>query len=112
MKVSGDFVAVAQSGDITGGLLYRVEVDGKPVVLARVQGKVCALSAICTHEHADLSEGDLEDETIWCPLHSSGFNVFSGEVTSPPAEIPLEVYDVREEEGRILVRRNPRARDR
>lgn len=111
MKVSEDFIAVAQSKDVAGGSLHRLEVDGKPVILVRVQGKVCALAAICTHEHADLSEGDLEDETIWCPLHSSGFNVFSGEVTSPPAEIPLDVYDVREGEGYILVSRNPRARD-
>ncbi|MCL4509246.1 MAG: Rieske 2Fe-2S domain-containing protein [Chloroflexi bacterium] len=102
------FVSVARSEDIKEGALSRVDVNGRPILITRVYGRLCVLSAICTHEDADLSKGELEDETVWCPLHASGFNIFTGAVTSPPAEEPLEVYEAREYDGKIAVSPIPR----
>ncbi|MGI8913456.1 MAG: Rieske 2Fe-2S domain-containing protein [Chloroflexota bacterium] len=104
-----EFITVARADEVGECLLLRVEIDTVPIVLTRVNGKVCALSAICTHEHVELVQGEVEDETVWCPIHASGFNVFTGVATSPPAEEPLPVYDVREVDGAVQVSRQPRA---
>ena len=104
-----DFVTVARADQVIDHQLHRVEVDERPVVLTRVDGRLCALSAICTHEHVELVAGEVDEDTLWCPVHASGFNVFTGEVTSLPATEPLPVYDVREVAGMIQVSRLPRA---
>ena len=91
-----EFMTVARADEVADRQLLRVEVDGQPVILTRVEGQVCALSGICTHEEAELVDGEVDEETVWCPLHASGFNVFSGEVTSPPATEPLPIYGARE----------------
>jgi 3-phenylpropionate/trans-cinnamate dioxygenase ferredoxin subunit len=104
-----DFVTVARSSEVQDAVLLRVEVEQQPVILTRVEGRLCALSGICTHEYAELADGEVEDDTVWCPIHASGFNVFTGVATSPPAEEPLPVYDVREAAGAVQVSRRPRA---
>ncbi len=106
--MANTFIAVARDGDVAENGLTRVEIDGKPIVLTRVNGKVYALDGICTHEFAELAQGDVEDETIWCPLHASGFNVISGEATNPPAEDPLATYDVQVVDGAVQISSQPR----
>ncbi|HEY8743436.1 MAG TPA: Rieske 2Fe-2S domain-containing protein [Chloroflexota bacterium] len=104
-----EFMTVARTDEVGDHQLLRVELDEQPVILTRVDGRLCALGGICTHEDAELVDGEVDEETVWCPLHASGFNVFTGEVTSPPAEEPLPVYDVREVDGAVQVSRRPRA---
>ncbi len=106
--MADDYVTVAQDADIAESALTRAELDGKPIILTRANGQVCALDGICTHEFAELADGDVEDDTIWCPLHASGFNVFSGEATNPPAMDPLDVYEVRIADGAVQGSRRPR----
>lgn len=104
-----EFLTVARADAVADHQLLRVEVDGQPVILTRVDGRVCALGGICTHEDAELVDGEVDGETVWCPLHASGFNVFTGEVTSPPAEDPLPIFAVREVDGGVQVSQRPRA---
>jgi nitrite reductase/ring-hydroxylating ferredoxin subunit len=104
-----EFITVARAEEVGDHQLRRVEIDERPVVLTRVNGRVYALSGICTHENVELIDGEVDEDTIWCPIHASGFNVFTGEVNSPPAAIPLPVYDVREVDGAVQVSRRPRA---
>jgi nitrite reductase/ring-hydroxylating ferredoxin subunit len=107
--MADEFITVARADQVIDHQLRRVEVDERPVVLTRVDGRLCALSAICTHEHVELVSGEVDEDTLWCPVHASGFNVFTGEVTSLPATEPLPVYDVREVDGLVQVSRRPRA---
>lgn len=104
-----EFITVARADQVVDHQLHRVEVDERPIVLTRVDGRLCALSAICTHELVELVAGEVDEDTLWCPVHASGFNVFTGEVTSLPATEPLPVYAVREVDGMIQVSRRPRA---
>ena len=39
----------------------RVQLDGKPICIARSQGEVFALHDVCSHADVALSEGDVED---------------------------------------------------
>jgi nitrite reductase/ring-hydroxylating ferredoxin subunit len=40
---------------------------------------------------------------IECPRHISRFDVRSGEVTGPPALLPVQTYTVATEDGHIVV---------
>ena len=50
------------------------------------------------------SEGELDGEQVECPLHSSVFNVTTGEVIGPPGDENLRVFQVRIDGQNILVR--------
>lgn len=103
------YVRVLPADEIEEEQLYGFEVDGEPRVLTKVEGEIYALDGICTHEFAELVEGEVEDETLWCPLHGSGFNVRTGSVTSLPAVAPLPTYDVRIVDGDVYVAREPKS---
>ena len=102
------FVPVAPEDTIDEGEMYPIDVDGEELLLTRVNGCIFAVHGICTHEYAQLWDGELEDETIWCPLHSSGFNVRTGEATNLPAVERLPTYDVRVEGEQVYVSRTPK----
>jgi nitrite reductase/ring-hydroxylating ferredoxin subunit len=102
------YVQVLSDNELAEGSLVQVEVEGDVRVLAKLEGgEVRALTGICTHEEAELAEGDLEGTTLWCPFHAAGFDVESGAATCLPASEPLRRYDVKVEDGQIFVAREP-----
>ncbi|MEO3973656.1 non-heme iron oxygenase ferredoxin subunit [Streptomyces sp. CAU 1734] len=98
-------VRVARAEDIPAGGVLRVDVDGTPALLARVDGTVRALRDSCSHEGAPLSEGEVEDGTVECPWHFSRFCLRTGEALDLPATDPVEMFRVREADGEILISR-------
>ena len=82
----------------------RVQLDGKPICIARSQGEVFALSDICSHADVALSEGDVEDGTIECWLHGSRFDLRTGMPTGLPATKPVATYPVTVEGDDVLVK--------
>ena len=78
------FVAVARTSELQPGEMTRVNADGRPVLLANVDGSFCALLDRCGHQRAALSKGRLEGETLECPIHFSCFNVKTGRLIRGP----------------------------
>jgi nitrite reductase/ring-hydroxylating ferredoxin subunit len=99
----GEFVKVAKVDDIPTGEALAVEVGGQPLALVRVNDEVFCIHDICTHEHAHLSEGFCEGFEIECPLHGSIFDVRTGEVKSLPATEGVKTFNVKVEDGDVLV---------
>ena len=81
----------------------RVQLDGKPICIARSQGEVFAISDICSHADVALSEGDVEDGTIECWLHGSRFDLRTGQPTGLPANRPVATYPVTVEGDDVLI---------
>ena len=88
--------------------------DHEQVVVVHANGVIRAFQGICTHEYFELDKGFLtgggsptpdgrESGTLTCALHLSRFDLGTGEALDPPAELPLAVYDVVVEDGRILI---------
>ena len=73
------------------------------VLLARVDGRYHAVSAVCTHYGGPLAEGVLCGTKVMCPWHHAVFNVVNGDMVEPPALDALTCYDVRVEGERVLV---------
>jgi 3-phenylpropionate/trans-cinnamate dioxygenase ferredoxin subunit len=109
MPAPEGYVFAMASSDLEEGGIYPFSVDEEDRIVCMVDGEVFALDGICTHEYAELVDGEIEDHTLWCPLHSSGFNVCSGKATNLPAVIALPTYDVRVEEDAVYVSREPKA---
>jgi len=98
-----EFVRVANLRDLPAGNLLGVELAGKKVVLANVEGSVYALEGICTHQDALLAEGSLYEECLMCPIHGGEFDARTGEAITLPAMEALRTYEVRLEDGEILL---------
>jgi nitrite reductase/ring-hydroxylating ferredoxin subunit len=97
------YVKVAQTGDIRSDEALQVEAGGHRIALLRCDGDVHAVSHICTHELAFLSEGFVEGCYLECPLHGSQFDVRTGEVKSLPATKDLRTFPVKIEGDAVLV---------
>jgi len=103
--VTGDFmdVAVGNTSELSPGRMKRIDVAGRRILLANVDGRIYAADDTCTHEEASRSSGFLKGALVKCPLHGSRFNVCTGEVLDEPAEENLTTYRVRVEGDSILV---------
>lgn len=99
----GGFVKVARLDDIALGELLRVEVNGRLVCLANVEGRIYAVDDDCTHISGPLDQGELEGCVLTCPLHLARFDVTTGKVLRGPARENLPTYSVRIEGDDILV---------
>jgi 3-phenylpropionate/trans-cinnamate dioxygenase ferredoxin subunit len=97
------FIKIGKVDELRPGSMKRVDIDGRRMLLANVNGRFCATDDTCTHEDASLSTGSLRGELVKCPLHGSRFNVCTGEALEEPAEQNLKTYPVRVEGDNILV---------
>jgi nitrite reductase/ring-hydroxylating ferredoxin subunit len=70
-----------------GGMICRAH-GRRPVLLAKVAGRVFALDDVCTHAGASLHEGDLGRESeylVTCPGHEAHFDLRTGRVSQDTA---------------------------
>ncbi len=72
----------------------RVELDGAPVCLTKVDGEPHAISDVCPHNGASLSEGVIRDGYVTCPSHLWRFSLQTGQKPATP-EVRVPVYPTR-----------------
>ena len=90
--------------EVPPGTMKMAIVDGTDQVLVvNSGGTLSAMQGVCTHEYFELDKGFLTAGTITCALHLSRFDLESGEPLDPPAEIPLAIYEVVVEDGRVVI---------
>jgi nitrite reductase/ring-hydroxylating ferredoxin subunit/uncharacterized membrane protein len=99
-----EFVDVASEDDVPEAGVTGVTAGGVDVVLARVDGQVCAIAATCTHLGGPLARGERHDNAIVCPWHGSRFDLCSGQVINGPAVYAEPGYEVKVEHGRVSIR--------
>ncbi len=102
-----EFRTVAKVSELPPGQLQRVEVDGTPICLANVEGRIYAVAARCSHAGGPLAEGALDRNIITCPWHGAMFDVTLGEVAGPPADESVAAYDVEVEGDVVRVAEEP-----
>jgi 3-phenylpropionate/trans-cinnamate dioxygenase ferredoxin subunit len=90
--------------EVPEGTMKMAFVDGTDQVLViNSNGHLDAVQGVCSHEYFELDKGFLTAGTLTCALHLSRFDLETGEPLDPPAELPLAVYPVVVEDGRILI---------
>ena len=98
-----DFKTVAQADELAPGEMKQVRVGRKRIAIVNVGGEYFAIDDTCTHEEASLSEGELYDDIVECPLHGAAFNVRTGAVEAFPAVVPIGTYQVRVQDNEVQV---------
>lgn len=101
-----EWVRVCDASSLKAGEMLEFDNGGKNLMLIRMGQEVYATDRICTHAHADLTSGFLnEDEkTVTCPLHLSAFKVADGVPQNPPATAPLKTYKVKIQDNAIYIK--------
>jgi nitrite reductase/ring-hydroxylating ferredoxin subunit len=88
--------------------LTPVDLDGTPVLLFRLEDRIFAIGARCTHQGMPLDDAAVRvgasDATITCPAHGSQFRLADGQVVRSPAALPLPSYEVRVEGSGVELR--------
>jgi 3-phenylpropionate/trans-cinnamate dioxygenase ferredoxin component len=97
------FVRVAALADVEPNTLLQVEVDDVKVCLANADGQIYAFKDNCSHRDFPLSTGELDDGTVECTWHGARFDMATGRPTRLPAIKPIVTYEVRVENGEILI---------
>ena len=104
---------VANKKDFQGdNRLVRVELNGKSIVLSKVNGKVYAMDAVCSHEGGPLEDGSLEGYELKCPWHYALFDVRNPKVSEETVwAMHLKSYSVKVDEvsGDIMVSPEPKS---
>lgn len=80
-----------EPGDFTA-----VDVDGRPVLCARIGDDYYAIDDTCSHAKVSLAGGIVEEDdlTIECPRHGALFSLESGEALTLPAIRPVASHAV------------------
>jgi len=97
------FVAVAAVDAIAPGKFVKMDVDGLPVIIARVEDRYYAVEDNCSHEDYPLSYGCLDGKRIKCSLHGSRFSLETGQPEEEPADEPIATYRVEVADGQVWI---------
>jgi 3-phenylpropionate/trans-cinnamate dioxygenase ferredoxin subunit len=81
-----------------------VSVEGESVAVFLSEDEVHAVSDVCTHAGASLSEGGVREGTVRCPRHGAPFDLRTGEALGYPASEDLRTYETKVEDGVVYVR--------
>ncbi len=67
-----------KAGDMKDGDVIAANVEGKPIAVAKYNGKIYALDGTCPHKGGPLGEGHIANGELICPWHSGAFDVATG----------------------------------
>lgn len=112
-----EYTDVMAANDLASGAMVELEVGESTLLVAHVGDAYLATQGRCPHLGGHLARGQLEGSIVTCPRHGSQFDLTDGRVirwtdwtgvAETLAEVlkhprPLVTYEVRVEEGRILV---------
>ena len=102
---TGEYTRAIVVADLPPGTMRRVVIRGVDVAVYHTDDdEYFATQDTCTHAQASLTEGDLDEYEVECPLHGARFDIQTGDVLSLPAFEPLVTYSVRVEDGAVWVK--------
>jgi nitrite reductase/ring-hydroxylating ferredoxin subunit len=97
-------INIASFNDVTIGVLKKINISGKDLLMTRIDDQVYVLDDACTHKGCSLSgEGFLDGQKIVCGCHGAMFDVSSGKVLALPAVNDLKSYQVTIKNGDIFI---------
>ncbi len=95
--------AMKSGDDLAEGETVELDVDGRILLLMRVDGKVFAFDSACVRDGAPLKDADLTKYTLTCPHHTGCYYDIrhGGQIGGSKR---IECYNVyQDEKGRLMV---------
>jgi 3-phenylpropionate/trans-cinnamate dioxygenase ferredoxin component len=120
-----DFIEIGKTDDLNDGKMKQVNLEGKEILMARVDGKYYATTGRCPHMQGYLAKGKLDGTIITCPVHGSQFDLKSGKVArwvegkgfisfmgklmsviglAAKKEKPLVIYEIKIDGDRVMAK--------
>ena len=99
-----DWTSVAPAAEFKDGGVKTVDADGVMVAVFNLDGDYIAIEDVCPHDGSEIGSGCVKNGILECPHHGATFDLRSGDVLTPPAYDPLEMMQVRVENGVVEVR--------
>jgi ferredoxin-thioredoxin reductase catalytic chain len=94
-------VPVARVDDMRDGEARHVRIGKRDIALFRVDGAFYALSNVCRHAFAPLSEGWMDGHIVMCPDHGWRYDVRDGSTDHPASNV--STYPVTVRGGEVFV---------
>ncbi len=96
---------VCAVAELAAGTARRFDVAGQRVCVVRIEDDFYAIGDRCSHADFSLAEGEVwpDEREIECWKHGSSFSLVTGEPQSFPATVAVPVYNVRVEDGDVMV---------
>jgi 3-phenylpropionate/trans-cinnamate dioxygenase ferredoxin subunit len=100
-----DYTRIGALDDFAQGVMQPVEAGGRSIAVLRLEDRFYAFDNFCTHEGVTFTSGYgvVAKKRVICMLHSSAFEVATGEVLAGPAPDPLQTYEVLVQNFDVLV---------
>ena len=99
-----DWTSVAPVAEFKDRGVKIVDADGVMVAVFNLDGDYIAIEDVCPHDGSEIGSGCVKNGILECPHHGATFDLRSGDVLTPPAYDPLEMMQVRVENGVVEVR--------
>ncbi len=96
------FYPVGSINDLRPGKGLKIKLKNRTIALFKHKSQIYAIQNSCPHQNADLADGYIKDEIVYCTLHHWGFELMTGAYSFNP-KIFLETYEVKIENDMILV---------
>ena len=110
MSIVSEYAISVKEKDLQESRPVRIDIKKKPIVLTKVNGKVYAMDAVCSHEGGPLEDGNVEGYDLTCPWHYAVFDIRNAKVSDQTVwATDLSSYPVKIEQstGNILVELEP-----
>ena len=89
MSKNQEYVEAGKASEISNGQMKHVEINGKEIAIANLDGKFFAIADRCAHMNARLSRGNINQNIVTCPFHGAKFDITSGKkIGEPVLEVP------------------------
>jgi nitrite reductase/ring-hydroxylating ferredoxin subunit len=96
---------VGKVADFAPGVMRPFRIGDLDIAVVNLAGTFHAFSNYCTHEAITFTSGYglVSDKFVVCMMHSSVFDIGTGEVISGPASDDLDTYGVHIEGENVFV---------
>ena len=88
--------------DLKPGKGMKVRIKKRSIAIFKHKEKIYAIQNNCPHQYADLADGYIKEEKVYCPLHHWAFELESGAYSFNP-NIFLKTFEVKINEDIIFV---------
>jgi 3-phenylpropionate/trans-cinnamate dioxygenase ferredoxin subunit len=94
---------VALPNPLAPGEKIIATLDGKEILVCRVEDDYYAVASRCTHSAWPLASEPIEGMEIVCTLHGARFDLRDGCPTVGPASKPLATFPIELRDGELYV---------
>ena len=96
------FYPVGSVNDLRPGKGLRVRVKRNTIAIFMHKNTVYAIQNNCPHQNADLADGYIKDDKLFCSMHHWAFELSSGAYSFNP-KIFIKTFDVKINDDVIFV---------